>query len=84
MGEINQMMQEFANESLQMKRSIDQVKEAISAIDIAVEESAKGITNVTELSVDLTTAVAGVGNEADSNMNIARSLNDEVNKFKLN
>ena len=83
-GEINRMMAAFAAESEEVKDSIDNIKDAMEAIDIAVEESAKGITNVTELSVDLTTAVAGVGNEADSNMNIARSLNDEVNKFKLN
>ena len=60
------------------------VKDAIEAINIAVEESARGITNVTELSVDLTTAIVGVGNEADSNKNVADSLNLEVNKFKLN
>ena len=83
-GNINQMMASFAAESEEVKDSIDNIKDAMEAIDIAVEESAKGITNVTELSVELTTAVAGVGIEADSNMNIARSLNDEVNKFKLN
>ena len=82
-GDINQMMVSFASESEEVKDSIDSIKEAMEAIDIAVEESAKGITNVTELTVDLTTAIAGVGNEADSNMTIARSLNDEVNKFKL-
>ena len=82
-GEINQMMQEFANESLQMKRSIDQVKEAISAIDIAVEESVKGVIGVAEAAVDLTNSVSDIGNEASSNMNIATLLNTEVNKFKL-
>lgn len=83
-GDMNQMMVSFAAESSEVRDSIDNIKDAMEAIDIAVEESAKGITNVTELSVDLTTVVAGVGKEADSNRNIAGSLNEEVNKFKLN
>ena len=83
-GDINQMMMAFAVECEEVKESIDNIKEAIDAIDIAVEENTKGITNVTELSVDLTTVVMRVGNEAESNMNIAGSLNEEVGKFKLN
>ena len=83
-GEINQMMMSFAAECEEVKESIENIKEAIEAIDIAVEESTKGITNVTSLSVDLTTVVMGVGNEAESNMNIANGLNGEVSKFKLN
>ena len=52
-GDMNQMMEHFANESEEIKNSIDQIKEAVSAVSIAVEESAKGVTNVTEMSVDV-------------------------------
>ena len=83
-GDINQMMMAFAAECEEVKESMDNIKEAIDAIDIAVEENTKGITNVTERSVDLTTVVKRVGNEAESNMNIAGSLKEEVGKFKLN
>lgn len=83
-GDMNHMMQEFAEESEQVKNSIDQIKEAISAVSVAVEESAKGVTNVTEMSVNLTNSVGDIGNEANSNMDIANRLNTEVNKFKLN
>lgn len=82
-GDMNSMMQAFADESEQVKSSVDQIKEAISAVSIAVEESAKGVTNVTEMSVDLTASVGDIGNEANSNMNIANLLNAEVGKFKL-
>lgn len=82
-GNMSQMMQEFADESNEVKHSIDEIKEAISAVSIAVEESAKGVTNVTEMSVDLTSSVGDIGNEANSNMSIANQLNAEVNKFKL-
>ena len=82
-GTINQMMQDFAAETMQVKGSIDQIKEAVSAVSIAVEESEKGVTGVTETAVDLTSSVGDIGNEANSNMNIASLLNTEVNKFKL-
>ena len=83
-GDMNGMMEKFASESEQIKRSIDQIREAVSAVNVAVEESAKGIENVSEMSVDLTTSVADIGNEANSNSDIANQLNAEVNKFKLN
>lgn len=82
-GNMNEMMQEFAHESELLKQNIDGIKEAIAAVNIAVEESAKGVTNVTEMSVDLTASVGDIGNEANSNMDIANQLNLEVNKFKL-
>lgn len=81
--DMSRMMQMFADESSQVKQSIDEIKEAISAVSIAVEESAKGVTNVTEMSVDLTSSVGDIEHEANSNMSIANQLNAEVNKFKL-
>ena len=82
-GGMNDMMQQFAEESAQVKGSIDSIKQAISDISIAVEESAKGVANVTEMSVELTTSVGDIGKEANSNMDIASQLDVEVNKFKL-
>lgn len=81
--DMSRMMQSFADESSEVKQSIDQIKEAISAVSIAVEESANGVTNVTQMSVDLTSSVGDIGSEANSNMDIANQLNTEVNKFKL-
>lgn len=82
-GEMNRMMQEFAQESEMIKNRIDQIKESIDAVDIAVEESAKGVTSVTEMAVDLANNVGDIKNEADSNKEIAGLLEAEVNKFKL-
>ncbi|MBO5524700.1 MAG: methyl-accepting chemotaxis protein, partial [Roseburia sp.] len=60
-------MQSFADESAQLKENIDGIREAIAAVNIAVEESTKGITNVTEMSVDITTSVGDIESEAVSN-----------------
>lgn len=80
---LNQMMQEFAVESEQLKANMDSIRAAVEAVNIAVEESAKGVTNVTEMSVHLTASVGDIGNEANSNIDIANCLDSEVNKFKL-
>ena len=81
--DISRMMKSFAKESREVKESIDNIKEAVEAIDIAVEESAKGVSNVTQVSVDMAAAIMEIGKEADVNMDIVKELNVEVNKFKL-
>ena len=80
---LNQMMQEFAVESGQLKANMDSIRAAIEAVSIAVEEGTKGVTNVTEMSVHLNASVGDIGNEANSNLDIANCLDSEVNKFKL-
>lgn len=80
---LSQMMQDFASKSELLKANIDNIRENVEAVNTAVEESTKGITNVTEMSVHLTANVGDIGNGANSNMDIAKHLELEVNKFKL-
>ncbi len=82
-GDMSAMMENFAEESEQIKRNIDQIKEAVSSVNSAMEESAKGVTNVTEATVDLTNNVKDIEDEASANRDVADHLNEEVNKFKL-
>lgn len=82
-GEMNRLMMNFAEESADIKNSMDRIKESVSAVNIAVSESAEGITNVTEISVDLASNVESIQKEADGNQKIAGVLDGEVNKFKL-
>ena len=64
--------------------NVDQIKDAAAAVNIAVEESAKGVTSVTQMSVDLTASVSDIQGEADTNLKVVDALSDEVQKFKLN
>ena len=82
-SDMGAMMQYFADESKEVKHSIDQIREAIDVVNSAVEDSAKGVVNVTEMSVDLTASVSEIQTEANTNLNIVHLLNEEVNKFKL-
>ena len=82
-GEMNSMMHNFAEQSQQLRENVDNIKEAIEAVNIAVEESTRGVTNVAETSVNLTSSVSDIESEAGTNMEIADQLNTEVNKFKI-
>ena len=62
---------------------MDNIKDSIEAANIAVEESARGISNVSEISVSLTSSVSDIQDKAHGNLDIASMLNNEVNRFKL-
>lgn len=82
-GSMNGMMQEFADKSGMLKRSIDEIKDSVRAVNIAVEESTNGVASVTETAMNLTNNVQEIKEQADVNLSIANELNDEVNKFKM-
>lgn len=82
-GSMNEMMQEFSEKSDSLKKNIDEIKESIKTVNTAVEESTNGVTNVTETTLDLTGSVQDIEGQANTNLDIANKLNDEVNKFKI-
>ena len=81
--EMSATMQDFTASCEELKSNMDSIKNNIEAANIAVDESAKGISNVSELSVSLTSSVSDIQNQANGNMDIANQLNQEVNRFKL-
>ncbi len=82
-GDMNQMMTEFAASSESLKINVDAIRDSVNAVNIAIEESARGITNVSEATANITTTVDDIGMEANSNLDIANGLDSEVNRFKL-
>ena len=77
------MMEQFAQTAEELRSTMDGIRESISAVNIAVEESAKGIAGVSEFSVQLTGNVNDIQSEASDNNGIAEDLATEVGKFKL-
>lgn len=82
-GEIHDVMEQFAEDSENMKQTIDRIRETIMNINIAVEESTKGIINVTEMSAGLSESVKDIEQKADVNKQIVGRLDMEIGKFKL-
>lgn len=82
-GNINNVMAEFADNSEQLEHSMNIIKESIDSVNVASEESARGVINVAELSSDLTVIMDEITGEAANNRTIAAILEEEVSKFKL-
>lgn len=80
---FHEMMEHFAEHSEQLETAINQIKESVASVNVAAEESTKGITGVAETSTDLTKNISNIGKQADDNMLIAEELEREVEKFKL-
>lgn len=83
-GNMNQMMTEFATSSENLKLNVENIRDSVNSVNIAIEESARGISSVSEATVSITTSVDDIGMEANSNLDIANGLDSEVNRFKLN
>ena len=83
-GNMNQMMTEFASSSESLKVNVDAIRDSVNSVNIAIEENTKGINNISEATVNITTSVDDIGAEANSNLDIANGLDTEVNRFKLN
>lgn len=82
-GHLSETMKDFADESKRLNENIDSIKDAIDAVNIAVEESAKGVVGVTQMASDMTVSMEKIKDEADNNEEIAGRLETEVGKFKL-
>lgn len=82
-GHLSETMRDFAEESMHLNNNIDSIKEAVDAVNIAVEESAKGVVGVTEMASDMTVSMENIKAEAEGNREIAGQLESEVEKFKL-
>ena len=81
--EIHHKMGRFADHSEKLKQIMDGIKEAIYAVNIAIEESAKGVVSTTETVVALTQNVGDIEQNAGLNKQVAGLLETEVAKFKL-
>ena len=80
---LSKVLNEFSRESQDLRNNITSIREAVESVNIAVEECAKGVVNVTEVSTDLTHSMENINEQASCNKEVAKQLESEVGKFKL-
>lgn len=80
---LNDIMDLFRSQSEQLKSNMDNIRQVMEGVNMSVEESAKGINRVTEMSVSITQNVSDIGGQAETNKAIADELDSEVKKFQL-
>ncbi len=82
-ADMNQTMMEFATSSDTLKKNVEAIRESVGFVSIAMEENSKGIQNVSQATINITSRVDDIGTEANTNLDIASGLDMEVNRFKL-
>jgi len=80
---MKEMMKAFSESSSHLQSEATKIRESIQMVNEAVEECAKGVTDVSTLTADLSDNIGSIEQRATDNENVVISLTGEVNKFKL-
>ena len=81
---IHEMMERLSHDTETIKQVMDNIRENISEVNIAVEESTKGVVDVSDNTTEFSTNIRDIEQKADVNKNVAAQLEAEVGRFKLN
>ena len=73
----------YAEHSAEITSTVSRIVESINGITRAVDESANGVTNVAESIQTLVGELDVVNSEMIQNGEIASSLSEEVQRFKI-
>ena len=80
--DLSRMLTDMENLSLSIDESMNSVAEAMDSVSAAVEENARGISEVTTAVVDMSENMKQNQDVVNENSEIAKHLDEEVNKFK--
>ena len=79
---MDEILQGFYGNASKLAETMAQMTEGIDGINIAVDESAQGVTMAAQSTAQLVDALVNIKSEADSNREISEDLQDEVKRFK--
>ena len=79
---MDEILQNFYSSAEKLRNTMAQMAEGIDGINIAVDESAQGVTVAAQSTGALVEALVSIKSEADINMDISQNLQGEVSRFK--
>ncbi len=79
---MDEILQNFNVSAQRLTDTMAQMAEGIDGINIAVDESAQGVTSAAQSTGALVEALVSIKSEADTNREISEDLQGEVNRFK--
>ena len=79
---MDETLQTFYSSAERLRSTMAQMAEGIDGINIAVDESAQGVTLAAQNTGELVEALITIKGEADINLDISQNLQGEVNRFK--
>ncbi|MBQ8518927.1 MAG: methyl-accepting chemotaxis protein [Agathobacter sp.] len=79
---MDEILQNFYASAERLRNTMAQMAEGIDGINIAVDESAQGVTVAAQSTGALVEALVSIKGEADINLDISQNLQGEVSRFK--
>lgn len=79
---MDEILQNFNTSAGRLADTMSQMTEGIDGINIAVDESAQGVTLAAQSTAQLVTALGSIKADANENREISEDLLDEVKRFK--
>ena len=79
---MDEILQNFYTNAEELRTTMAQMADGIDGINIAVDESAQGITVAAQNTGSLVEALENIKGEADINLEISENLQGEVSRFK--
>lgn len=79
---MGSILREFEIKAQELADTMSNMTEGIDGINIAVDESAQGVTVAAQSTSQLVEALSSIKAEADTNKEISRQLQGEVKRFK--
>jgi len=79
---MDEILQNFYGNASKLAETMAQMTEGIDGINIAVDESAQGVTMAAQSTAQLVDALVSIKSESDTNKDISEELQGEVKKFK--
>ena len=79
---MDDILREFNHNAQELANTMSQMTDGIDGINIAVDESAQGVTAAAMSISQLVEALGTIKSEADTNQEISRQLLGEVERFK--
>ena len=79
---MDEILQGFYGNASKLAETMAQMTEGIDGINIAVDESAQGVTMAAQSTAQLVDALVNIKAESDTNQQISEELQGEVKKFK--
>lgn len=79
---MNNLIADFSKNTGEIHETISAMTTGLGDISVAVDESAKGVTNVAESAVSLVSSMAQIRQQTISNQEISERLSNEVGRFK--
>ena len=79
---VDEILSGVAANTAGIHETMEDMNTGINDISTAVEENAKGITNVADSAVTLVEAMSQIQKETERNQQISEKLNGEVSRFK--